>query len=211
MRPDWWLSSDNWLRSSRSDSSAPSSTYACAALPLRCQFYGLHMICSHISDSTTCIPLGNACQPEGARMIGSPSDRPSIGAPSWTNSRPRVSLSAPSRAHHTHRVSASVRRVPGDPGKRPRWLPRYRSTTLFLHPRPRDARRLVALARDLGVRRVVALAAANIDDPSRPDRGCAGPNREASTRPQQRPGVDQPAAEQLPIHTSARGAPRPRR
>jgi uncharacterized protein YbjT (DUF2867 family) len=57
------------------------------------------------------------------------------------------------------------------------------ASTLFLHPRAAgdSAGELVALARDLGVRRIVALAAANVGDPldEQPSRHRGDRNKEA--------------------------------
>jgi uncharacterized protein YbjT (DUF2867 family) len=82
------------------------------------------------------------------------------------------------------RFPAGVQVVAGDPRQPATLADALRSATaLFLHPRAvaDEAHVLVAVARELGVRRVVALAAANVDDDpaTQPSRVLGDRNREA--------------------------------
>ena len=82
------------------------------------------------------------------------------------------------------RFPAGVRVVAGDPRQPATLADALRSASaLFLHPRAvaDEAHVLVAVARELGVRRVVALAAANVDDDPahQPSRELGDRNREA--------------------------------
>jgi uncharacterized protein YbjT (DUF2867 family) len=95
-----------------------------------------------------------------------------------------AAVRAITRTPHASGFPASVDVVPGDPGKPSTMTAALTgATTLFLNPRAVGdaAGELVALARELGVRKVVALAAANIDDPDdeQPSRLRGDRNREA--------------------------------
>jgi uncharacterized protein YbjT (DUF2867 family) len=95
-----------------------------------------------------------------------------------------AAVRAVTRTPHAAGFPASVDVVTADPGKPATMAAALTgASALFLHPRAVGdaADELVALARDLGVRRVVALAAANIDDPDadQPSRLRGDRNREA--------------------------------
>jgi uncharacterized protein YbjT (DUF2867 family) len=95
-----------------------------------------------------------------------------------------AAVRAVTRTPHAAGFPASVDVVSADPGKPSTMTAALAgATTLFLHPRAVGdaADELVALARELGVRRVVALAAANVDDADtdQPSRLRGDRNREA--------------------------------
>jgi uncharacterized protein YbjT (DUF2867 family) len=77
-------------------------------------------------------------------------------------------LRAISRDPGAAALPPGVEVVAGDPARPPSMAPLLDgATAVFLHPRAAAAApaRLLAMARDRGVRRVVALAAGNVDDP----------------------------------------------
>jgi uncharacterized protein YbjT (DUF2867 family) len=95
-----------------------------------------------------------------------------------------VGVRAITRTPHAAGLPASVRVAEGDPSKPETIAPAVAgATALFLHPRAVGdaAGDLVALAGELGVRRVVTLAAANVDDDlaDQPSRYRGDRNKEA--------------------------------
>jgi len=91
---------------------------------------------------------------------------------------------AVSRAPEVAGLPAGVEVVPGDPAQPATMAAAlHGATSLFLHPRAAgsDPHLLVSIAREQGVRRVVALAAANVDDDPdlQPSRARGDRNREA--------------------------------
>ncbi|WP_371482521.1 NAD(P)H-binding protein [Kitasatospora sp. NBC_00315] len=95
-----------------------------------------------------------------------------------------AAVRAVTRAPATAALPAGVRVVEGDAALRPDLLGDALAgvDAIFLHPRVAGDRaaELLALARERGVRRVVALAAMNIDDPldEQPSRAAGDRNRE---------------------------------
>lgn len=91
-----------------------------------------------------------------------------------------VKVRAVTRDPHRARLPTDVEVVHGDPARPDTIAPHLDGVTaMFLHPRA--AGQLVALARQRGVQRVVALSAMNADEPlhTQPSRYRGGRNKEA--------------------------------